>query len=332
MAPRKINIGFIGAGAIGSLFGGYLAGIKSNKFSTHVSFFCREDHANKINLEGLRINQNGKIHLIHNIEAFKSPSEYKQKDDNSLFDFLFLTTKTYDIEEAMHQYMDIINTSKWFVILQNGIGNEQVIKNHCIKCKLMRIVTSHGALLEKPGYVYHTGIGFTYIGFPFLSRHESDRKEIQSDLTQIVALLNLVGIETSYVENIIAKSWEKAFVNIGINALGALTRLPNGKLLEFELLKQMMTEAVREGLRVAELKNIEFDREDIIELTYVVAKETFNNKNSMLQDVLKQKKTEIDYLNGKIVEYAKDLKIKVPINEILTILIKGLEKSYINDF
>ncbi|MFX1499241.1 MAG: ketopantoate reductase family protein [Promethearchaeota archaeon] len=330
--PRKIKIGFIGAGAIGSLFGGYLAGIKSKEFSIKVVFFCREDHANKINLEGLRINQNGTIHFIHNIKAFKSLTDYKRKDDNLPFDFLFLTTKTYDNEEAIYQYSELVNTSRWFVILQNGIGNEQVIKNQCIKCKLMRIVTSHGALLEKPGYVYHIGIGFTFIGFPFLSRQESNREEIQSDLAQIMTLLNLIGIETSYVENIIAKSWEKAFVNIGINALGALTRLTNGKLVESESLKQIMTEAVREGLKVAELKKINFSRKDIIELTYLVAKKTCNNKNSMLQDVIKQKKTEIDYLNGKIVEYAKELKIKVPINEILTILIKGLEQSYIEDF
>ena len=61
---------------------------------------------------------------------------------------------------------------------------------------------------------------------------------------------------------------------------------------------------------------------------YSVAERTYNNKNSMLQDVLKGKPTEIDFLNGKIVEFAKDLGIRVPVNELLTFLVKGLEKSF----
>ncbi|MFX1235535.1 MAG: ketopantoate reductase family protein [Promethearchaeota archaeon] len=326
MVLRKIRVGFIGAGAIGSLFGGYLAEIQSKKFSIEVIFFCREDHANKINLEGLKIDQKGKLHLIHNINAFKNLEDYKQIGDSSLFDFLFLTTKTYDIEKVMIQYNEIINDCKWFIILQNGIGNEQMVKKYCEKTKLMRIVTSHGALLEKSGYVYHTGVGFTYIGFPFL-RHQ----ELNKDLNLIISLFRLIGIETSFTEDIIAKSWEKAFVNIGINALGALTRLANGKLLEFEVLKSLMAEAVREGLRIAKLKRINLEEKNFIELMYYVAKETYYNKNSMLQDVLKCKKTEIDYLNGKITEYARELGIKVPINEILTILIQGLEHSYLRE-
>ena len=329
MVPNKIKIGFIGAGAIGSLFGGYLAEIESKKFSTEVIFFCREEHANKINLEGLMINQEGSLRIIHNIKAFKNLGEYifSLKEKNSVFDFLFLTTKTYDIEKAMSLYKKIIEDARWLIILQNGIGNEEVIKKHFKRDNIIRIVTSHGALLEKPGCVCHIGSGFTYIGVPFSRHQETNEEEYKSDITFIVNLFKLSGIEISLVEDIITKSWEKAFVNIGINALGALTRLKNGQLLEFEALKKLMTKAVKEALKVAELINIDLDKKDYVELTYLVAKKTYNNKNSMLQDILKGKKTEIDFLNGKIVEYARELGVKVPINEILTILIKGLEVS-----
>ena len=61
---------------------------------------------------------------------------------------------------------------------------------------------------------------------------------------------------------------------------------------------------------------------------YSVAEKTYDNKNSMLQDILKGKSTEIDFLNGKIVELAKDLGLKVPINELITFLVKGLERSF----
>lgn len=329
MDKKRIKIGFIGAGSIGSLFGGYLAAIQSKNYVPELIFFCREDHAKMINKSGLKIDLKGSIRIVDNIKAFKNLEDYisSQVDKNIGFDFIFLTTKTYDIKKALFQYMDLIEKTKWLVILQNGIGNEDEIKKYYEKTKLVRIITSHGALLKSPGYVYHTGTGFTYIGFPFKDLKKLSKEEYQDARYLLETILKLAGIESKFVEDIVEKSWEKAFVNIGINALGALTRLKNGRLLESEGLRKIMAEAVKEALIIAELKEIDLSKGDFIELTYSVAKETYNNKNSMLQDVIKGKKTEIDFMNGKIVEYARELGIKVPINEILTNLIKGLEES-----
>ncbi len=329
MDQKKIKIGFIGAGSIGSLFGGYLAAIQSKNYLLEVIFFCKEDHAKMLNKNGLKIDLKGSVRIVDNIKAFKNLEDYfnSQMDKSNGFDFIFLTTKTYDIENALFQYMDLIEECKWLVILQNGIGNEDNIKKYCDKTKLVRIITSHGALLKNPGYVYHKGTGFTYIGFPFQDLKKLSRGEYQDARYLLETILKLAGIESSFVENIIEKSWEKAFINIGINALGALTRLKNGRLLESKGLRRIMAEAVKEALKIAELKEIELSNEDFIELTFSVAKETYNNKNSMLQDVIKGKKTEIDFMNGKIVEYARELGLEVPINEILTNLIKGLEES-----
>ena len=138
-------------------------------------------------------------------------------------------------------------------------------------------------------------------------------------------LLTLSGLATEIVEDIIKESWEKVFINIGINAIGTLTRLRNGQLLEHESIKNLMRETVEEALKIAKFKEISFPEKDYVDLTYDVAEKTYNNKNSMLQDILKGKKTEIDFINGRIVEYAKMLGERVPLNEMLTSLIKGLE-------
>ena len=98
-------------------------------------------------------------------------------------------------------------------------------------------------------------------------------------------------------------------------------------MLENKGLKRLMGETVKEAVKVAKLKKIKLSNENFIELTYSVANKTYNNKNSMLQDILKGKKTEIEFLNGKIVEYANELGIDAPLNEFLTLLIKGLELS-----
>ena len=85
---------------------------------------------------------------------------------------------------------------------------------------------------------------------------------------------------------------------------------------------------VKEALEVVKLKGIILSKRDHIDLMYSVAEKTYDNKNSMLQDILKDKPTEIDFLNGRIVELAKEVGAKVPINELLTFLVKGLERSF----
>lgn len=335
MSKKRIKIGIIGAGSIGSLFGGYLSLLNTNIYCTEIIFFCRKSHADEINGNGL-ILQKGQTELkINKIKAFKNWEEFKDfiiKESKFTFDFIFLTTKTYDIETAVAEYHELIKASKWLVILQNGIGNEEIVSKYCIKKKIIRIVTTNGALLDKPGHVIHTGIGITKIGFAFqkdLNLNDMELKEAQLDLRVLGDLLNLASLETIIVDDIIKECWEKIFVNVGINAFGALTHLTNGKLLENEGIKRLMGEAVNEAFRVAEMKRINLSKKDFISLTYDVAEKTSENINSMLQDILKGKNTEIDFINGRIVKLAKGLGVDTPINEFLTYLIKGLEQSSI---
>ncbi|MFX1393319.1 MAG: ketopantoate reductase family protein [Promethearchaeota archaeon] len=333
MKKSNIKIGFIGAGSIGSLFGGYLASIKSEIYSTEVILFCRKNNADAINKNGLVMHKDKAILEIKNIKAFTNMNDFKEfflKESNYAFDFIFLSTKTYDIETALSHYKKLVDNCKKLVILQNGIDNEELVSKYCDKKKIIRIITSNGALLEKPGYVIHTGKGFTKLGYPFfsdLNLIENDFEMAQLELRLLCDLLNLAGLEAIIVDDILKECWEKIFVNIGINAFGALTRLKNGKLLENKGLKYLMGEAVKEAVEIAKMKNIDLPKKDFIALTYDVAEKTSENKNSMLQDVLKGKKTEIDFINGRILKYAKELDIKTPINELLTYLVKGLEYS-----
>ncbi|MFX1443241.1 MAG: ketopantoate reductase family protein [Promethearchaeota archaeon] len=333
MSKIRVKIGFIGAGSIGTLFGGYLASIKSEKYSIEVILFCREKHAEAINNNGLNLIVGQEIKDIKNIRAFESPDKFlgaSLQESEAIFDYLFLTTKTYDSESALAQYKRIIDSCNWLVVLQNGIGNEDIVKEYCLPEKIIRAVTSTGALLEQPGKILHTGKGITKAGFPFIHKSNLVSKRLddaQKGLNLLTDILNISGLETINVNDIIRESWEKVFVNIGINAFGALTRLKNGQLLQDERLKILMAEAVKEAIKIAGLKNVNLSKSDYIGIMYEVAEKTSENINSMLQDVLKGKKTEIEFINGRIVKYAQELGVNVPINETLTYLIKGLEQS-----
>jgi len=242
MRKIKLKIGFIGAGSIGSLFGGYLASIKSDYYILDINFFCRREHAEVINKNGLIIEIFNEIKEIKNIRAYES-AEYFRKTSENTFDFLFLTTKCYDIVGALTQYKELINECKWFVVLQNGIGNEDIIKNYCSPEKIIRAVTSNGVTFKFPGRIIHTGKGITKIGFPFIQNLDLENMKLKyafKYLKYLNEILNVSGLETIIVDDIVKECWEKVFVNIGINAFGALTRLKNGQLLQDEGLMEQL--------------------------------------------------------------------------------------------
>jgi len=334
LSRKVVKIGFIGVGSIGSLFGGYLASIHSDENPLEIIFFGRKNHADAINREGLRLTAGDKDLFLRNIKVYESANDFTESleiGNVPKFDFLFLTTKAYDIERSMVQFKNLIESSNWFIILQNGIGNEALVKEYCNKNKILRIITSHGALLEDYGHVFHTGIGFTKIGFAYLKPDNSnivDYDRAEESLLFLKNLMSAGGLPTEFVEDIIKCSWEKVFVNIGINAIGALTGLKNGQLLEKNSLRKLMGKAVNEALEIAHEKQVNLSNRDYVELMYSVAKKTYDNKNSMLQDVVKGKPTEIDFINGRIVEFGKKFGIEVVTNELLTALIKGLESSF----
>ncbi|MFW9929417.1 MAG: ketopantoate reductase family protein [Candidatus Thorarchaeota archaeon] len=320
-----IKFGFIGAGAIGSLFGGYLANIKEER--TDVSLFCSHNHARAIKKHGLKIYTGDKVITLKNLHIFDRTEENLSLEDLN-FNYLFLTTKTYDTQQAIIQYREIIERCKYFVILQNGLGNEDLVNSFIIKKKIFRIITSHGANLSQPGQVIHTGKGFTYIGLPYSRFAENDLyQDVQSGLECLNTLLNFAGFNSQIERDILTKVWQKAIVNIGINAIGALTRLNNGQIIESEGLRSLMEKAVIEACDIGEKMNLSLSKDECITLTKSVANQTYNNKNSMLQDILRGKKTEIDYLNGKITDFARVLGIRVEVNDFLTKLIRGLERG-----
>ncbi len=333
MTKYNLRIGFIGAGSIGSLFGGYLANLHSDIYSIEVIFFNTEPLIDIIKRKGLKIYKNQDILLIKKIIAYENEEILEavlKKDPSFKFDFMFITTKAYDNEKAILQYKNLINVSNYLVILQNGIGNEDIASKFFNKRKIIRAVTSNGALLKSPGHLYHTGEGITKIGFPFLSNSNSEPEELAKSelhLNLLKDILNLTGLHTIISKEIVIDVWEKAFVNIGINALGALTRLSNGKLLESKQLKYLIEQTIKEVIEVAKAKGIKLPEKDYVSIAYNVAENTADNKNSMLQDILNKKATEINFLNGRILKYATELEMNVPINEMLTYLVRGLEQS-----
>ena len=133
------------------------------------------------------------------------------------------------------------------------------------------------------------------------------------------------------VDNVLGFIWDKLIVNIGINALTALTGLKNGQLIEFKETEELLELAVLEAVEVAKKEGIKLNHADFVAYTKKVCGLTAENRASMLQDVSNKRKTEIEVINGAIVREGERLGIPTPVNKVLVNLVSVIQQTYGND-
>jgi len=298
-----MNIVVFGAGAIGSLFGGLL-----NK-DNNVLLIGRKSHITAIKKNGLKLD--GKTRLNIKIKAESSI-------DNVTFspDLLILTVKSYDTESAILQAIKIITDDTTVLSLQNGLDNIEKISKHIKSERIIVGITTHGALFSKSGVITHTGKGMTVLGE--LNGKKTERLE------SIVKLFNKSGIETKESMNILKEIWSKAIINSSINPLTAIFKCKNGYLLKNPILKKLLENICEESISISKSEGIDLSYLDTLAKTKEVIKNTSDNYSSMLQSIIKSKKTEIDSINGKLIEIGKKNNVSTLTNEILLYSVKSL--------
>jgi 2-dehydropantoate 2-reductase len=304
-----MKISMIGAGAMGSLFGGRLSGAGH----TVVLYDVFKEHVEKIQRDGLAIEDaaTGEI-VISRPAASTDPASVRGSD------VLVIFVKSTATEQAAREFAPLAPKETIVLTLQNGLGNEAIIQKHFGAGRTAAGVTSQGATFLGPGLIRHAGKGATHIAMA------DGRSEKLRDLA---AALTGAGFETVVEKDVKGLVWSKLVINVGINALTALTSRTNGGLLESEEIKAIMADLVAEAVTVAKARAIRFTYDDPLATVYDVASKTGANRSSMLQDFDKGRQTEIDFMNGAIVRDAAELGISAPVNRTITRLIKALEKG-----
>lgn len=290
-----------GAGAMGSFFGGLLA--------THneVTLVGRREHVSAIRRRGLRIT--GKMSRVAWPKAVTRVSRGANPD------ILLVSTKAYDTARAMTTLRPFA-ASALFVTLQNGLDNGDVIARTA-----RRVVvgtTAHGVTFLGPGEIRHAGTGDTVIG-PWAGVEEED-------LVRLRDVFEDAGVSTRVASDIRTELWAKAVVNAGINPIAALAGVPNGRLVRDKRLLTLLEAVVREAAAVAKAEGAAVDPQEILQRTVLVARRTAANRCSMLEDLHRGRRTEVDAITGAIVRAAEHHRIPVPINQALHALIKAREK------
>jgi 2-dehydropantoate 2-reductase len=298
----------MGAGAMGSLFGGLLA--LSGEEIWLVDIW--KDHIDAIRSKGLSIEDQGEIKTVR-VNATTDVASLGKAD------LVIFFVKTYHTEKAVRDALALQKEDTLFLTLQNGLGNEEVLCRQVDRTNVLLGVTNHGATLLGPGRIRHAGRGKTSMGE--LNGKVTDR------VTRITQMFSNAGIEASVSSNIHDLVWTKLFVNIGMNALTALTGFKNGQLLDHPETVRLMEALVSEAIEVARRKGIRVDGNPF-EKVKAVAEATRENRSSMGQDFDYKRKTEIDAINGAVTREAERLGISVPFNQAITDLVKAIEKNF----
>jgi 2-dehydropantoate 2-reductase len=202
------------------------------------------------------------------------------------------------------------------VTLQNGLGNLELLQRCAGPARVSAGVATIGATLLGPGHVRATAGAITLARPP----GESDAVALLADL------FGRAGMETSVTENLDRLVWRKLAVNCAINPLSALLGVQNGQLLARPDSRKTLVDTAREVGTVAGAKGIDLG-EDAGEMAVAVAEITAHNRSSMLQDVERGARTEVDAMNGAVVREAMPLGVPVPLNESLWLRLRELEQE-----
>ena len=300
-----MKAGIVGAGALGSLFAYYFskAEIDYNVYEIN------EDAVNSIR-NGLTIIKDGSEEKIF-------PSIGSSPEILSDTDINFIFVKSYSTSDAVKKITPHIKDNSLIVSLQNGIGNYETISELINPELIVYGITTHGA--SKDGHSILRFGGHGAIEFGGKSRESVEK------LSSLLHQAHLDFTVTTTPEKAV---WNKALINAGINPIASIMNITNGEIIKNSYLKSLQEKILTEGVLTAEYAGVKIDKTEIIKKTMDVCMNTSLNRCSMLQDITNKRRTEIDYINGKIIEYADNAGIKVPFNESLYYIIKAIESTF----
>ncbi len=291
-----------GAGALGSAIGGLLAA------RNDVTLVGRRAHVDAIRRHGLALS--GDVRRVVHLAAVETIALAEPPE------LLLIATKAFDTAKAVDECAGWAASSTKVLTLQNGLGNLEILRAWKGKGAFGG-TTTFGATLLAPGRIRISGKGRTVIG--------SDKDPRFAVL--LASIFSESGMPAATVEDVRSEVWSKVAVSSCINPISAVLRVNNGKLLASDWTRRLMDEVMKECVAVSSAEGVPLSHSKLSRRVRAVAKETSRNLSSMLQDVLRGKRTEISQINGEIAMLGAKHAIPTPLNDMLTAAVESIAPS-----
>lgn len=304
-----MKIAIIGAGAMGCLYGSYLA--RGREAVCLLDPW--EKHVIQINTAGLS--------LISATDKFTAnPRATTNANEVGPADLIIVCVKSNQTAEAATLAELFMKPDTMVLTMQNGLGNTEQLAEMLGAERMLVGTTLMGAIVLEPGLVMHSGIKETYIA--------SWTQSNDQRLDQIAKMFNRAGLSTVIESNVASLLWSKLSIHAGLNAVTAITKASNKKFLGRPEAVRLARMAVAEVAAVATAAGIPLLYPNCAEEMLSYAQAMQEHQSPMLQDVLHKRKTEVDAINGAVILEGQKQGVPTPVNETLTLALKTIEALY----
>ncbi|MDT8443058.1 MAG: 2-dehydropantoate 2-reductase [Desulfuromonadales bacterium] len=232
-------------------------------------------------------------------------------------DVVIVTVKATALPIIASALEGFVNKGCYVVSWQNGIDTELVLAERLGKKQVMRAVVNYGCILQGPAKVK-----MVFHHRPhYLQELDPDSKPAALGICQV---LTECGLDTHHTNQIRNMVWSKTVNNSCMNAVCAVTGKTMFEVINDPIVSSLVDSLLKEGVKVARANELMLGPDYYLDcLDYI--KDAGHHKPSMLQDIEAGRRTEIDYINGKIIEYGERAGVATPYNSTLRSLVKALE-------
>lgn len=304
------SVAVVGAGSVGSYFGGLLA-----RAGVKVTLIGRPAHVQAIAARGLLLRRGGQTRTIE-VAASETMAAAAQAD------WVLVSVKSTDTEFVAQQLAPLLAPHALVLSLQNGVENLERLRRHLRQLVVPAAVYVATALPE-PGVVEHFGRGELVIG-PANAR-DAANADLQQRLAAVKAVFERAGVPVDISPRVNDALWAKLLVNCAYNAISAITQLPYGALAALDPVRELQRAVVQEVVAVARAEGRDLDVESGWAAVEQIAQTMPGQRSSTAQDLARGRPTEIDHLNGVIVRRGAAHGLPAPANQALLAMVKALE-------
>lgn len=300
-----MKIAVIGAGAMGSIYGGHLS------LHNDVTLIdTNQTVVETIRKNGLKIQENGVDNLYH-------PGAAASSEGMEPVDLVILFVKALYSRTALAGNRNIIGPDTYVMTLQNGAGHEDILREFVAEDRIIIGTTEdNGAVLDM-GYIRHGGVGNTNIGMLV-----EDQTGI---LERIKDAFDSCGFHTRIHKNIQQLIWDKLFTNISLSAVTAVLQVNMGYIAANQYAWNMAMALLHEAVETAHALGLEADEKELAEKIRKTSEGSPNGVTSICADVRAGRRTEVDTISGSVVRAAKKAGVPVPVHEFVVNTIHALE-------
>ena len=234
-------------------------------------------------------------------------------------EIIFISTKTFSLPQVLDELEGVYKPGIIMVSTHNGLGTEDLIAERFGLDAACRMSLNFGVALKGPGEIEMAFFNRpNHLGC--LNPENRRRGE------EIADLLTGSGLDTEFVEDIKLFVWKKMVIKCTMASLCAVTDKTIKAALDFPPTREIADACFKEVLTVAKAMGYDLG-EDYLKEVFAYLNKMGVHKDSMCYDISNRNPTEIDFLGGKVVEYAHEMGISVPFYRVMTNLVKALESN-----